>query len=57
MNPSTQSIPIIVFTGVKDQNLEGRMLGLGAARFLAKPLDVAELLNSLHDLVDTVAVP
>ena len=56
MNPKTRSIPVIVLTGVRDQNLEGKMLGLGAERFLTKPLDMAQLLEALHALVDEPVV-
>lgn len=48
MNPRTKDIPVIMLTGVKDQALEQQMLGMGATRFLTKPLVFEDLLQELQ---------
>jgi DNA-binding response OmpR family regulator len=47
-NPVTRDIPVIVLTGAKDRALERRMYGLGAAKFLTKPVDWDELWDELR---------
>ena len=47
-NAMTRDIPVIVLTGVKDQTLEQKMLGMGAAKFLSKPLVFDDLLEELR---------
>lgn len=51
-NPLTKNIPVIVLTGVKDQNLEQRMMSLGAAKYLTKPLDFDKLTSELRQYVE-----
>jgi response regulator RpfG family c-di-GMP phosphodiesterase len=51
-NPLTKNIPVIVLTGVKDQSLEQRMMSLGAAKFLTKPLKFDHLMEALHQHID-----
>jgi CheY-like chemotaxis protein len=46
-NPVTRDIPVIIITGRKDRALERKMMNLGAARFLNKPLDFEVLLAEL----------
>ena len=51
-NPITRNIPVIMLTGRKDRFLERKLLGLGAARFLNKPVDFNELLAELQQHID-----
>lgn len=53
-NPVTKDIPVIVLTGNSNRALERRMLSFGAARFLAKPLDFEELLETLREYMDVL---
>jgi two-component system cell cycle response regulator len=46
----TAAIPVMVVTGTDDQSTEALLLGLGAARFIRKPVDVADLRRALEDL-------
>jgi len=47
-NPVTKDIPVIVVTGRKERSLERKMLNLGAARFLTKPIDFSTLLAEVQ---------
>ena len=47
-NRATQRIPVIVVTGRKDSTLERRLLSLGAAAFMTKPIDFDVLLKELR---------
>jgi len=51
-NPLTKNIPVVVLTGVKDQTLEQRMMSLGAAKFLTKPLDFDKLAAELKKYIE-----
>jgi len=51
-NPITRNIPVIMLTGRKDRFLERKLLGLGAARFLNKPVDFNDLLGELKQHID-----
>ena len=46
-NPITCDIPVIMLTGRKDRFLERKLLGLGAAKFMNKPVDFNELHTEL----------
>lgn len=46
-NPATRDIPVIVITGRKERGLARRMLALGAASFMTKPLDMTALTQEL----------
>lgn len=54
-NPVTMDIPVIVLTGNKDQQLQRRMLSMGAAAFLTKPLEFEDLLAVLQQQIDLPA--
>ena len=56
-NPVTKDIPVFVITGRKDRALERKMLNLGAAEFLTKPLDFQKLINELSRHVDVLPQP
>ncbi len=51
-NPITRDIPVIILTGRKDRFLERKLLGMGAVRFLNKPVDFKELLGELRQYID-----
>ncbi|MBI3469448.1 MAG: response regulator [Planctomycetes bacterium] len=53
-NPVTKDIPVIVLTGNSNRSLERKMMNIGAARFLAKPLKFDELLEALSDYMDVL---
>jgi DNA-binding response OmpR family regulator len=50
-NPATSRIPILIFSAVSDAN--ARMLGLsaGADDYLAKPVEYADLVKRVRDLL------
>lgn len=55
--PGTEDVPVIVITGHNDRVLERKMLGLGAARFLTKPVDSTALLAELSKHIDLIVDP
>jgi len=48
INPTTNSIPVIVISGSKDRALEYTLVNGGAVRFMHKPIDFEELMNELR---------
>ena len=56
-NPVTNHIPVIVITGVRDKSLERKMYGLGAKRFLTKPVQFDTLRDELAKYIEILAVP
>lgn len=53
-NPVTRDVPVIVLSGRRDRALERQMLGLGAARYLTKPIDFDDLLTELGRHIDVL---
>jgi FixJ family two-component response regulator len=49
-------VPVIVITGHDEPGTEERVRALGAADYLLKPLDAAELLDALRRVADARAV-
>jgi DNA-binding response OmpR family regulator len=47
--PETQSIPIIVLTGVHDAEMKEKVLKAGAVEYLEKPYNAQELLRSVEE--------
>jgi CheY-like chemotaxis protein len=56
-SPVTSHIPVIVITGVKDKVLERRMLAMGAAAFLNKPVAFERLRAELAQYIDILSSP
>jgi CheY-like chemotaxis protein len=56
-NPVTKDIPVFVITGAKDKMLERRMMAMGAADFLHKPVDFKKLRDDLARYIDILATP
>ncbi|MEX2317292.1 MAG: response regulator [Pirellulales bacterium] len=56
-NNATRAIPVIIITGVRDKSLERKMYGLGAKRFLNKPVQFDALRNELANYIDILAEP
>jgi len=50
-DPSTQHIPIIVATGLADNDTRLKCLSVGANDFLSKPIDIQELMIRVRNLV------
>jgi DNA-binding response OmpR family regulator len=50
----TKDIPVVVVTGRRDKALERKLIGLGAAAYLQKPVDMAALLAALGRHVDVL---
>jgi CheY-like chemotaxis protein len=56
-NRATCEIPVIVITGVRDKSLERKMYGLGAKRFLTKPVQFETLRDELAKYIDILMEP
>jgi CheY-like chemotaxis protein len=56
-SPVTKDIPVFVITGVRDKVLERRMLAMGAAAFLTKPVTFSVLRQHLARYMDILATP
>jgi CheY-like chemotaxis protein len=50
----TQAIPVIAISGLKDPEMSKRVLALGAAEFLPKPVDFERLRATLSRLVTSL---
>ena len=51
-NPVTSDIPVIVITGRNDRALARRMMNLGAAQFIVKPINFEILVKELRNYID-----
>jgi len=51
-NPVTCDIPVIVVTGRNDRALARRMMNLGAAQFIVKPINFDMLVKELHNYIE-----
>ncbi len=51
-HPRTRQVPIIVLTGVIDDELRSRMLDLGAAEYLIKPVAFEDLCRAMGRFVE-----
>jgi response regulator RpfG family c-di-GMP phosphodiesterase len=51
-NPVTSDIPVIVVTGRNDRALARRMMNLGAAQFIVKPINFDMLVRELRNYID-----
>ena len=56
-NPITKDIPVIILTGRRDRALERRMLNMGAATYLTKPINFHDLLQELQQHIDVLREP
>jgi CheY-like chemotaxis protein len=56
-NPDTAALPIMAITAESGEQLEERVRAAGAADFLAKPVDLPELLARLRALQDDYLPP
>lgn len=56
-NRSTERIPVIVLTGMRDPKLKNEMLNLGADRFLNKPIHFDALLSEMRSFVEIQKLP
>ncbi|MDK9703066.1 MAG: response regulator [Sulfuritalea sp.] len=50
-DPRTENIPVIMITGLADRESRLRALGMGAEEFLTKPVDRAELLVRVRNML------
>jgi two-component system OmpR family response regulator len=51
-HPHTRRIPIVVLTGMLDNELRYRMLNLGVAEYLIKPVSFEDLCNALRRFIE-----
>ncbi|MCA9258237.1 MAG: response regulator transcription factor, partial [Planctomycetales bacterium] len=51
-NRETESIPVIILTGMRDQRLRSALFALGADQYLQKPVHFDALLHELSRFVD-----
>ncbi len=51
-DPHTRDIPVIVLTGVFDEELRGRMMNLGVEAYFCKPVDFEELREAVERYID-----
>lgn len=49
---NTRHIPVIVLTGLDDENVEKEALRLGAKAFMKKPYDTHMLLQKIHEVLE-----
>jgi CheY-like chemotaxis protein len=56
-DPATRDIPIVVLSGEPDPAARTRVLELGAAAYVPKPFEVAELVALVQRLVGSHATP
>ena len=52
-NPITKDIPVISVTGRRERSIERKMLSLGAALFMNKPIDFDRLLAGIQEQIAT----
>ena len=51
-NPDTHRIPVVVFTGMRDPSVRGRMMRMGADGYVQKPARFDELMHEIGRFVD-----
>ena len=51
-NPKLNKIPVLIISAHADKNFEKKMLSLGAAKFLVKPIDSDELTEAVMSLLN-----
>jgi response regulator RpfG family c-di-GMP phosphodiesterase len=56
-NPITRDLPVFMITGVKDKMLERRVMAMGAAGYLLKPVDFNNLCMQLSRYIDVLRLP
>ncbi len=56
-NPVTRDLPVFMITGVKDKMLERRIMAMGAAGYLLKPVDFNNLCMQLARYIDVLKLP
>lgn len=51
-NSETQSMPVVVLSGRREKAMKSLLHNLGVDRYLTKPCDSAELLETIESLID-----
>ena len=51
-NEQTADIPVIVLTGMRDNQMKRRLMRIGAAQYLTKPLRLDDLVHEISRFVD-----
>jgi len=51
-NPKLNKIPVLIISAHADKDFEKKMLSLGAAKFLVKPIDSDELTEAVMSLLN-----
>ncbi len=49
--PTTKFIPIVVLTGMKDENYKKEVLSKGVDAYLQKPYEITELLSTIKNIL------
>ncbi len=50
-NAATRKIPIIVLTGIQDEEYKSQVVNEGVDAFLEKPVEEKELLSTIEDVL------
>jgi CheY-like chemotaxis protein len=50
-SPTTSAIPVVLVTTIANDEQRAQLLKAGAARFLSKPINGADLLSTVRDLI------
>jgi CheY-like chemotaxis protein len=50
-SPATSAIPVVLVTTIANDEQRAQLLKAGAARFLSKPINGADLLSTVRDLI------
>jgi DNA-binding response OmpR family regulator len=53
LSPKTSTIPVLVLTGIKDEEYKKKVLDQGVSAYMEKPYDHQELIDTINKLLVT----